>query len=79
MLALDGAVPAGWVRSRQDGCAKPMIGYGIGSRSDDLWLATKDQLKKKKTREQEDQLGEREGERDSERAERVSFVLSLKR
>ena len=36
MLALDGAVPAGWVRSRQDGCAKPMIGYGIGSRSDDL-------------------------------------------
>jgi hypothetical protein len=43
MLALDGAVPAGWVRSRQDGCAKPMIGYGIGSRSDDLWLATKDQ------------------------------------
>jgi hypothetical protein len=36
MLALDGAVPTRWVRSRQDGCAKPMIGYGIGSRSDDL-------------------------------------------
>jgi hypothetical protein len=36
MLALDGAVPTGWVRSRQDGCAKPMIGYGIGSRSDDF-------------------------------------------
>lgn len=36
MLALDGAVPTRWVRSGQDGCAKPMIGYGIGSRSDDL-------------------------------------------
>ena len=26
MLALEGAVPAGWVRSRQGACAKPMIG-----------------------------------------------------
>lgn len=36
MLALDGTGPAGWVRTRQDGCAKPMIGDWIGSRSDDL-------------------------------------------
>lgn len=49
MQALDGAVPTGWVRSRQDGCAKPMIGDGIGSRSDDLQPRYK--KKKKKTRE----------------------------
>jgi hypothetical protein len=68
MLALDGAVPVRWVRSRQDGCAKPMIGYDIGSRSDDL----QPRNKKKRQESQEDQLGG--GGRRCER-KRVSFVL----
>ena len=70
MLALDGAVPAGWVRSRQDGCAKPMIGYGIGSRSDDL------QPRNKKKKRQESGSRANWGRGETVTAERVSFVLS---
>ena len=65
--SLVGQVSSGWV------CETAMIGYGIGSRSDDLQPRNK---KKKKTREQEDQLGEGE---ETVRAERVSFVLSRER
>ena len=68
MLALDGAVPTRWVRSRQDGCAKPMIGYGIGSRSDDLQPRNK-----KKDKRVTGPIGEGGN---SENGKRVSFVLS---